>query len=266
MRVNEEEITGISDISPLTERQKKLNKKKPLSALLSEVPPIGNYAPIQVHDRDACTNLPENVDPHRPIDFYDLFITRELRSLFAFHTNTKAFKEVKGQSKGERNWHDTNEWEIGVFLGIILFMSLDHSPKIEDYWAYQFNRPIYPAIQNSMSLRRFQQIRRFFKISDPNNEADSKGPDWWKKLEPLSTAFQKASRKYYRPQSQISIDEQLILFKGRSRHTLNLHVKEAGHGFKIYSLCAGNYLLGFLYSSKVRVQSVAKYLEFGPEI
>ena len=46
-----------------------------------------------------------------------------------------------------------------------------------------------------------------------------KGADWWKKLEPLATGFREASLEYYEPGSIISIDEQLIKFKGRSRHT-----------------------------------------------
>lgn len=253
MKVNEEEISGVSDVSPLTQKQKKTNSKMPLSSLLADVPPISKYYPVQVHGRDARTNLPDNVNLNRPFDFYDLFITRSHRTLFASHTNIKADIELRGQSKREqRRWHDTNEWEIGVFLGIILLMSLDHSPKIEDYWACQFNKPIYSAIQYSMGLKRFQQIKRFFKISDPHNEPASTGLDWWKKLEPLTTDFQRASLQYYLPGTHISIDEQLVLFKGRSRHTMQLHVKEAGQGFKIYTLCKGNYLLATLFSSKVR--------------
>ena len=48
----------------------------------------------------------------------------------------------------------------------------------------------------------------------------------------------------------ISIDEQLVLFKGRSRHTLQITRKSAHEGFKIYSLCQDNYLLSFMFTSK----------------
>lgn len=99
--------------------------------------------------------------------------------LFASHINSKADLELReSKSDDRREWHDISEWEIGCFLGIILLMGLDHSPSIEHYWYSESFRPFYPAIQKAMPLKRFEQIRRFFKISDPLNDADSFGPDW----------------------------------------------------------------------------------------
>lgn len=49
MRVNEEEIPGVSDVSPLAQKQKKLDSKKSLSSLLAEILPISKYYPMQVH-------------------------------------------------------------------------------------------------------------------------------------------------------------------------------------------------------------------------
>lgn len=73
-----------------------------------------------------------------------------------------------------------------------------------------------------------------------------------KKLEPFASDFQTASRQYYLPGTHVSIDEQLVLFKGRSKHIMQLHVKEASQGFKIYIMCGGNYLLGLFFTSPVR--------------
>ena len=221
---------------------------------------------MHLQQRHARLNLPANVDPNKPIDIYELFMTRHHRVLFASHTNIRADYELRrakseASEKQLRDWRDTNEWEIGTFLGIILLMSLDHSSSIKDYWSYDENKPIYISIQKAMTLVRFEQIKRFFKMSDPLNDADSMGPDWWKKLEPYKTEFQKASMKYYLPGNHVSIDEQLVLFKGRSRHKMQMNVKEAGFGFKLYTLCEGNYLLGTLFSSKVRELSFhASYL------
>jgi len=49
----------------------------------------------------------------------------------------------------------------------------------------------------------------------------------------------------------VSVDEQLILFKGRSKHIMNILSKEADRGFKIYCLCSENYLYAFMYASKI---------------
>lgn len=253
MRVNEEEIPGVSDASPLTIKQKKINSKRSLQELLNDVPPCTNYHPVHTHERPARSNLPSHVDASAPIELYDLFVTRAHRRLLAEHTNLRADLELRKLPKEERRrpWHDTNEWEIGVFLGLILLMSIDHSPSIKSYWHTSSTKPLYVTIQNAMSINRFQQIKRYFKMTNSNDEPDSYGPDWWKKLEPLATDIQQASQKYYVPGTHVSIDEQLILFKGRSKHTLKMVAKVAGEGFKIYSLCEANYLLAFLFSSKV---------------
>jgi len=49
----------------------------------------------------------------------------------------------------------------------------------------------------------------------------------------------------------VSVDEQLILFKGRFKHIMNILSKEADRGFKIYCLCSENYLYAFMYASKI---------------
>ena len=135
MRVNEKEIPGVSDASPLTIKQKKINSKKSLQALLNDVPLCSDYHPVSTHERPARSNLPSHVDASEPIELYDLFVTKAHRRLLADHTNLRADMKLKKMSKeeGRRSWHDTNEWEMGVFLGLILLMSLDHSSTIESY-------------------------------------------------------------------------------------------------------------------------------------
>ena len=54
---------------------------------------------------------------------------------------------------------------------------------------------------------------------------------------------------------RLNIDEFLVKFKGRSRHTMNIAAKAGGKGFKIYGVACGDYLIDFLFSSKVRDSS-----------
>ena len=126
-------------------------------------------------------------------------------------------------------------------------------PRLTDYWNTSPKFAIHDMVIQAMSLRRWEQLKRFLKISNPDDDEiiDSRGPDWWKKLEPLATDFRKASKKYWIPGSHVSVDEQLILFRGRSCHTMQIATKAAGVGFKSYSLCQENYLFDFLFTSKV---------------
>lgn len=89
------------------------------------------------------------------------------------------------------------------------------------------------------------------KISNPATNLDSTGRNWYTKVEPLYSDFITASISNFKPGKNVSVDEQFILFEGRLRHSMQIGTKTAGVGFKIYSLCLGNYLYNFLFVSRV---------------
>ena len=155
----------------------------------------------------------------------------------------------------QRAWTPATGPEIGAFFGILRYMGYARMPRVVDYWTINPLRPIHGMVLNCMSRIRWQQIKRYLKISHPiemDQNLDSRGSDWWKKLDPLMTEFRNASKKYWILGSHVSVDEQLIGFKGRCIHAMQLACKAAGRGFKIYSVCQKNYLINFLFTSKVR--------------
>ena len=250
MRLDEQEIPSVSDKSPITEKQHKINRKKGVEGLLNDIPEISlDYQPVSINQRKAKSLAPSKATP---LQLFRLFITPRHCRLIAKHTNHKA-QDLRGGDKHTRPWHDTTASEIEVFLGALLFMGLDRLNCVEDYWSQRYDKSITMPIQNAMPEVRFQQIKRFLKLNDGRAEPPNlgKGPDWWKKLEPLATDIRKASLRYYQSSHQVSIDEQLIGFKGRSRHTMTINNKTEKKGIKVYSLCDGNYSLDFMIASKV---------------
>ena len=103
MRVNEKEISDVSDVSSLTLKQKNQNKKRSLKAILKDVSPCGPYEPVQMHERPARSNLPRHVDDSKPIEIYNQFITREHRRLLASHINLRAAMKLKKKLIEERS-------------------------------------------------------------------------------------------------------------------------------------------------------------------
>jgi Transposase IS4 len=72
------------------------------------------------------------------------------------------------------------------------------------------------------------------------------------------------TEELYQLPQDLSIDEQLIKFKGRSKHTIQMNSKAAGEGYKIYSLCCSNgYMVDFKFSSTIeRVAELEHYEGF----
>ena len=155
------------------------------------------------------------------------------------------------EKKRERPWYNTNGTEIGAYIGIRLIMGLYHCPQMPDYWSNKPMKPYFHVIRHNMSRNRFEQIHRFFKVDNPNREPI--GNEFWKKIERLVYSFREGALKYYRPGSRLAIDELLERYEGRSKHIMEMSAKAAGKGFKCYAICDADYMLDFLFTSKVGV-------------
>jgi Transposase IS4 len=67
----------------------------------------------------------------------------------------------------------------------------------------------------------------------------------------MANSFRKAiTQNLYRLPQDLCIDEILMQFSSRSKHTIQMNSKAAGKGYKIYYLCCPNgYLIDFRFTS-----------------
>lgn len=135
-----------------------------------------------------------------------------------------------------RDWGKNTGEEITAFIGILLlYEEVKLGSKI-NYWIRQTDKLVSSSIQSVMSATRWHQIKRYVKISNPKTGLGSAGVDWYTKVEPLYPDFVNASMASFQPGRNVLVEERLILFKGRCRHTMQIETKATGVGFKIYSL------------------------------
>lgn len=231
------------------------------------------YRPMDIPERESKVLVPAELDIS-PLALFNIFITNAHFDLISTHTNINAeikcttveeahnSQEEDNHSREDpslsttkpkqiRRWKDTTGYEIAAFVGILLLQGEAKVGTAEKYWTCQSDRMVFSSIQSTMAATRWHQIKRYLKISNPRTDLDSKGSNWYTKIEPLYTDFVRASMASLKPGRNVSVDEQLILFKGRSRHTMQIGTKAAGVGFKIYSLCSDSYLYNFLFASRV---------------
>ena len=76
---------------------------------------------------------------------------------------------------------------------------------------------------------------------------DDENNGWTYKVDPLLEAVHQASSKYYTPQTNVSIDEAMIRFCGRSRDTFKMPNKPIGEGYKAFCLADHGYLFDFAW-------------------
>jgi hypothetical protein len=94
-----------------------------------------------------------------------------------------------------------------------------------------------------MTFFRFEQIKRYFHISPPSTTSTRLSTArWHTKLDPLSNLLRMKFKAYVILSQNVSFDEMMVPFAGRSKHTLKIKNKPVKEGFKIWALCDHGYL------------------------
>ena len=215
-----------SSLEPTNQSTKSKKRKAPsLEDILHEFGPINevSYTPFQIEQlQSAKALLPSTfpIQPH-PYDYFTLFLTNNLLRTITTNTNRYAnIHRIQVADEGMREWSDLLVEELYVFIGVIIYMGVHKEPQIEMYWNTDFNKGPLHSIPKHISLRRFEQIKRYCHISCPESDERNgyhlpSNKVWWYKVEPLASALQASFQRYYSPSSEVSIDELMVRCFGR---------------------------------------------------
>ncbi|KAG0350903.1 hypothetical protein BGX24_007986, partial [Mortierella sp. AD032] len=88
-----------------------------------------------------------------------------------------------------------------------------------------------------MPVTRYKQIKRYLHVSSPLDRSNL----YFDKVEPLLSHVRDLWKKYYTPRSNVSVDEMIVRFSGRSAYIVSMKNKPTPEGFKIFSLCDAGY-------------------------
>ncbi|CAH1992799.1 unnamed protein product [Acanthoscelides obtectus] len=147
------------------------------------------------------------------------------------------------------------------FLGLCLLAGQLKFKSIRDMFSLDpLNyHPIFPA---TMSGRRFEQILRCLNCADDENKEDNLYKVSW-----LVKSIIKSSQNMFSPPEALSLDESLLLFRGRLRFRVYIKNKKSKYGIKFYEMCSNDgYVLNIeIYKGKsnredVRGSSKINYL------
>ncbi|GBC08628.1 hypothetical protein RclHR1_08270005 [Rhizophagus clarus] len=176
-----------------------------------------------------------------PYSIFSLFFSLEQIEIIVKNTNKYAY--VKNAGEG-RNWKKLTTKEFKIWLAILIYAGVFKLPSIRDYWNKDSKFPEH-KITTFMSLICFKQIKRFMHISD-------------------------FSKTICIPSSNVSIDEMIARFSGRSAHTVRIKNKPTPEGYKILSLCDADYTYTFIFTSRIQthpeIQQVSDLSKVGNEV
>ena len=144
-----------------------------------------------------------------------------------------------------RPWKKVTAAEIRVFLALLIYMGAKRETGSSGFWKGRGDGEVFQA----MSLERFSQIKRFLHISDPQLQLSRS--EWFQKLEPLNAMIRSRCQQFYFPASNVTVDEMMIRFGGRSHHTYRMPSKPITEGYKVFALCDIGYTFNWIYASRL---------------
>ena len=115
-----------------------------------------------------------------------------------------------------RPWQDITMDEMKAFIGLLVTMGILRLPRLESYWKQKCRCTWTPGVSEIMSRVRFEQIFRFFHLSDSTQQKPPGHPEYCRlfKVRRLIDLLQGQFDTQYVLNQQCTIDEAMIPFKG----------------------------------------------------
>lgn len=173
----------------------------------------------------------------KPIDFFFLLLDDIFLGEICRYTNQYAFEVVFAQKNLTPNsrinaWKDLTVEELKTFIGVLLHTGTIKLNRLQDYWRkeYLFN---LKCISTFMSRDRYMAILRCLHFTSVNEQPNVKSTA---KIDNVIFYFNNKMRSVYYPQKQLSLDEAMVLWRGRLHFRQYIKGKRHKYGLKLYTL------------------------------
>lgn len=169
-----------------------------------------------------------------PIDFFNYFFEDELLLFICEKTNAQAAKLIQSstaQHSRIKSWKDITISELKIFLGLLFHMGTIPLSRIQDYWKTDRLFAI-PVFREQMARNRFLLILRCLHFTSEAYEAN----DPLSKIRYIIDYFNNKMDTCYYPAKELSLDESMVLWRGRLRFKQYIKNKRHKYGIKLYML------------------------------
>jgi hypothetical protein len=218
--------------------------------------PIPKFTPLTGSTHPAHAR---NIDLSRhwhPLALFQLFFTWEIMANIVKETNSFALRA--------HTFLNLTIPELYHYFGCHILLGYYKRPTHDTIWDDRGALNGAPLTKN-----RFEQITKFLHYKD-RGENPVKGP-WWEKLDPVVGPLREACQRYWVPGTNLTIDEIMIKFEGRSHGKTTIPGKPIPVGFKLFACGDEGYvwnweatapqiLEGFIKGQEVKVTIPAEYI------
>lgn len=172
-----------------------------------------------------------------PLECFELFINDSMLSYILCHTNTRIKKtRENSNASNEYSYCDVSMIELRATIGLIFLAGLYKSARqnLQDLWSNDGTG--IALFSMTMSLRRFSFIVNHLRFDDANSREERLAQDRLAPFRKLFVDFVANCQLHYTPFENLTIDEELVAFRGRCKFRQYLPSKPAKYGIKIFAL------------------------------
>lgn len=175
------------------------------------------------------------------LEVFNLFLTVEIKNIICLRTNEEACKyyeawNKKNPTNKKREWASLEGDELDSFLGILITAGALRCRKesTREMWTTKtsIRRSFFTA---AMPRDRFEKISTFLRFDDKLTRAERKELDKLAAIREVWDKFVDNCRKCFEPYEHITIDEQLVCFRGKCPFRQYIKSKPGRYGIKIWA-------------------------------
>nr|XP_012148640.1 PREDICTED: piggyBac transposable element-derived protein 4-like [Megachile rotundata] len=174
------------------------------------------------------------------LEIFNLFITPDMKDVICRHTNEEA---VKFYADWKAKHPDAdNEWkllqieELDCFIAILIKAGALRCRResTREMWTRDasIRRSFFTA---SMSVNRYELISKFIRFDDKATRAERKAHDKLAAIRQIWELFVASCIKNFVPYEHLTVDEQLVAFRGKCPFRQYMKSKPARYGIKIWA-------------------------------
>lgn len=171
-----------------------------------------------------------------------LFMSNEILEMIVVETNKKALYEHEKWNQenpeNKRKWMATDLIEIKAYIGLLISQGALKATKepTEILWTTDkcYCRPIFPA---AMSRDRFRALTRFLRFDDLHTREERKILDKLAPIRHIFDIFVQNLKLMMYPGTHMTVDEQLLSFRGRAPFRVYMKSKPDKYGIKVWAMC-----------------------------
>lgn len=151
------------------------------------------------------------------------------------HTILK-YTNLEGKRVFADDWNDIDSIDLFAFIGLILLAGVFRSrnESTESLWDTEKGRPVFGAV---MPIKTFKKISRVIRFDNKQTRSARRLVDKFTPIRDLWNQWVDLLPKFYNPSENVTVDEQLVAFRGRCPFRQYMPSKPAKYGIKFWVLC-----------------------------